>query len=617
MRTRTSFGVWIGVALMSLGGGCQLILGLGGELPLETDGGAGGEGAVSCPNGARDGDETGKDCGGPACPACPDGEGCKVGGDCESKACSAGTCAAPSCADQIKNGDEIDVDCGGTCPKCGPSKACKVDEDCKSGACMNGACVSTCTDMVKGGSETDVDCGGGAASGCPACPNSGACGVGADCESGVCKVGVCVGDHVWSKGFSGVNIGNVALDGVGNAVLVGGLMGTANLGGGPLTDMGGSDVLVARFDAAGNHLWSKRFGDAQAQYASAVVVDGSSNVILSGAFQGTINWGAGVPITSAGGDDLFVTKLNSSGNYQWAKHFGDAKDQSGASVAVDAKDNVLLAGTFNGTMDFGGGQLTSVGNNDMFLAKLSPGTAHIWSKRFGDSGYQSSTGIAADSAGDVIVAGVFDGSIDLGNGALVSAGDSDAFVAKFDGAGNHLWSKRFGDDKYQSAGSIAVDTVGNVVMTGLFFGTINFGGGILPSAGNSDIFIAKFDAAGKHIWSKSFGDSNAQIPGDIAVDSANNILLTGRFNGTINFGANALLSAGGKDLFVAKFDASGKHLWSKRYGDNLDQYSAAVNVYDLENVLLAGGLKGTIDFGGGPLTGTTMSDIFLAKLRLP
>ena len=116
-----------------------------------------------------------------------------------------------------------------------------------------------------------------------------------------------------------------------------------------------------------------------------------------------------------------------------------------------------------------------------------------------------------------------------------------------------LWSKRFGDASSQVGNSVATDASGNVIVTGSFQGTVNFGGDTLTSAGSDDIFVAKFDAAGVHQWSQRFGDATSQVGQSVATDASGNVIVTGSIQGTVNFGSGTLTSAGTTDIFVAKF----------------------------------------------------------------
>ncbi len=139
--------------------------------------------------------------------------------------------------------------------------------------------------------------------------------------------------------------------------------------------------------------------------------------------------------------------------------------------------------------------LTSMGGTDVYLAKLDPNGNYLWSKRFGDSSAQLGGAVSIDSKGQPVIVGTFAGTIDFGGGPLVSSGGpvsgSDIFVAKFDAAGNHLWSRRFGDSSGQTLAGVSFDSTGNALMAGTFNGLIDFGGNPMTNTGGSDIFLAK------------------------------------------------------------------------------------------------------------------------------
>jgi hypothetical protein len=426
----------------------------------------------------------------------------------------------------------------------------------------------------------------------------------------------CTGVLAWARGFGqpGDQYGtSVASDSAGNALVAGYFSGTLDLGGASLVNAGPPDVFLAKLDPSGAPLWAKQFGDTGDQRATGVAVDGAGNVAAVGTFSGTLDFGGGA-LTSAGASDVFVAKLDPSGAHLWSKRFGDAGfSQYGTAVAVDGAGNVVVSGYFFGTVDFGGGALTSAGSDDLFVAKLDPSGNHLWSKSFGGLGSQYARSVAVDKAGNVILAGGFALSVDFGGGALASVGGQDIFVAKLDPSGNHVWSKRYGDAQDQVARGVAVDGAGNVVVTGDFKGAVNFGGNTLTSAGSSDVFIVKLGANGAHTWSKGFGDAQDQIGQSVAVDKDGNALVTGSLAGAADFGGGALTSGGNGDIFVVKLDASGAHQWSKRFGDAAPQVGQGIAADAAGNALVTGYFNGTVDFGAGPLTSAGGADIFLAK----
>jgi hypothetical protein len=424
------------------------------------------------------------------------------------------------------------------------------------------------------------------------------------------------GKHLWSKRFgdgSNQHAKAAAVDASGNVIVAGDFWGTVDFGGGALTDAGDEDIFVAKFGPDGAQLWSKRFGDVDAQYTQSVAIDALGNVIVAGDFWGSVDFGGGA-LTCAGNGDIFVAKFGSDGAQLWSKRFGDGDyPQYAQSVAIDASGNVIVAGYFSGTVDFGGGALTSAGYSDIFVAKFGPDGAHLWSKRFGDEHWQVAHAVTVDASGNVIVTGDFWGSVDFGGGALTNAGVYDIFVAKFGSDGAHLWSKRFGGGSDQKPTAVAVDASGNVIVTGYFYDAVDFGGGALTSAGLKDIFVAKFDPDGAHLWSKRFGDGSDEESTAVAVDALGNAIVTGFFWGVVDFGGGALTCAGPYDIFVAKFGSDGAHLWSKRFGDGNVQHANAVAVDASGSVIVTGDFKGTVDFGGGALTSAGGSDIFVAK----
>jgi hypothetical protein len=425
--------------------------------------------------------------------------------------------------------------------------------------------------------------------------------------------------HHWSNSFGDTltQFGNaVTTDRSRNVLLTGGFEGTVNFGGGALTSAGLQDIHVAKFDPNGGHLWSQSFGDGQGQVGTSIATDYTGNVFITGSFVGTVNFG-GAPLTSAGGDDIFIAKFSPAGTHLWSKSFGEMSAELSTSIIADSLANVWITGVFADSVNFGGGMLSSAGGLDIFVAKFDLTGAHLWSKRFGDPSEEWSSCIDTDGSGNAHITGSFDGSVNFGGGALTSAGNGDIFVAKFDPTGAHLWSNGFGDENYQWGNGVAVDGFGNVFLTGDFDGTVSFGGAALVSADYNDIYLAKLNSLGVHVWSKGFGDSLMQSGMAVAVETSGNSSVTGMFDGTVNFGGGPLTSAG-DDIYVAMFNATGAHVWSKSFGDTLTQYTEAIAVDGTGSAIITGSIEGTVDFGGGPLTSAGGPyDVFVAKFGPP
>jgi hypothetical protein len=424
---------------------------------------------------------------------------------------------------------------------------------------------------------------------------------------------------IWSKRFGDVANNQygmrLAVDALGNVVVAGQFYGTVDFGGGALTDGGNSSIFLAKFDGTGTHLWSKSFGGPYGASVNAVAVDPQGSVTIAGSFRGDVDFGGGALTAAQSADDVFVAKYDSNGNHLWSESFGDAAAiQYATSLAVNAAGDLVVTGQFFGAIDFGGGPLTSVDAYDAFLVKLDSNGAFVWSKSFGGLHGQSGDGVAFDNGGNLVLTGTFDGTVDFGGGPLSSLNDYNIFVAKLDSGGNHIWSQGFGGTGDQAAQFLAFDASDDVLVTGVNWGTVDFGGGPLTTAGNGDIFVVKLDAGGNHLWSTGFGGAANDIGRSVAVDVSGNVLVTGTFMEAVDFGGELLTSAGLEDIFVVKLDAAGNHLWSKRFGD-VDLDSAyAIAADGLGDVLLTGEFRGTVDFGGNPLTSLGGSDIFLTEL---
>ncbi len=422
--------------------------------------------------------------------------------------------------------------------------------------------------------------------------------------------------HAWSNGFGDLQdqSGNfVVVDSLNNAIITGSFEGIIDFGGGNLTSAGTTDVYLAKFDTSGNHQWSKSFGDSSDQNGTGLAIDSLNNIIIVGYFDGTIDLGGG-SLISADPADIFLAKFDSSGNHIWSKKFGDLDSQKGYSIAVDIFDNILITGHFQYMVDFGGSPLTSAGGYDIFLAKFDATGNHQWSHSFGESSSQEGLCVVTDSVGHVYMTGGFDGSVDFGGGVLTSSGGTDIFLATFDASGNHLWSKKFGDSSSQKCRIMAVDSSENIIITGEFVGTVDFGGDPLTSTdGSYDIYLVKFDSMGNCIWSSRYGDWSDEVSYGIYVDSSDSIIITGLFFGPLNFGNNPLMSTGACDVFLAKFDSMGTHVWSNQYGDSDYQGGISLACDNLNNIILLGVFAGSINFGSGPLISAGGSDIFLAK----
>jgi hypothetical protein len=416
-------------------------------------------------------------------------------------------------------------------------------------------------------------------------------------------------DHIWSQlvGGAGNSTGlAVATDEDANVIVGGEFDGAMSVGGDTVTTSPFSrDVYVAKFSGSGDPVWIIQIGGAGDDTLAAIAVDQAGNVAVTGG-------------TSSGA--VFLALLDGAdGSIAWSRSFSGDGPTISAGVAVDEDGNVILAAGFRGSADFGGGSLSSAGSYDLLLASYdSANGAHRWSRRFGGTGDELAEGVAAGPGDVIAVAGNFSATTDLGSGPLPFNGLSDIFVATYSTAnGAAIWSKALGGTGFDVAHAVGLDAQGNALVTGyfgLFGGPVDFGAGSITSNGGADLFLVKYDAAGSHQWSRTFGGIGDDYAYGVAVDSAGNCTVTGSFQLTVDFGGGAQTSAGQIDSFVAHYTATGQHDWSHTYGSLVTDKGLAVATDPSKQILATGFTLWNVNFGGGILINSGNSDAYLVKL---
>ena len=347
------------------------------------------------------------------------------------------------------------------------------------------------------------------------------------------------------------SVQSVAFDPSGDVVLTGYFYATADFGGGPLTSAGGYDLFVAKYSSGGVLRWANRYGSSQgADFAgdesgNSVAVDSNGNIAVAGSFLDTVDFGTG-PVTSRGGKDAFVVKFNSSGVALWSKTFGNSgTDDSATSVRFDAANNLFVGGRFSVDINLGGTNLTAVGSYDLCVAKFSPTGGHLWSKRAGGGGYDTVRGLAVDPAGDLLVTGDYRLVSNFDGVAFTGAGEEDVFLLKYTGSnGTQQWAKSFGSWNTDNGYAVGADSDRNVIIAGRLGAAMDFGGGSVSTPRNGfNIYVAKFNPGGTHLWSKAMGNGREEARG-VAIGAGNYPFIAGRLGLTNNFGSGVFTNYG-------------------------------------------------------------------------
>jgi len=378
-------------------------------------------------------------------------------------------------------------------------------------------------------------------------------------------------------------------------------------------------ILAVQSTSAQTLTWAKQIGaDAQDQGRS-IAVDASGSIYTTGTFSDTVDFDPGIGnyfLTSTGLDDVFISKLDSLGNFMWAGSWGWLNFDLGLSITVDTNGFIYSTGLFQGTADFDPGvgvfNLTASGL-DGFVVKMDASTGSlVWAKQFP---FESSA-IAVDPNGNVITVGRQNGS---------------AFLSKLDASGNPVWTKEFATQSGDcGASSLVLDALGNIYTTGFFIDTVDFDPGLgtynLVGEYYGDAFICKLDAGGNFQWAKQLSGNGNEVGATIALDASGNVYTSGVLNATADFdpgvGTYNLSSAGigNSDGYISKLNSSGDFVWAKQLGGAIGSslFISSIVLGADNNVYSIGNFSQTVDFDPGTgtnnLTSSEPYDVFISKL---
>lgn len=402
------------------------------------------------------------------------------------------------------------------------------------------------------------------------------------------------------------------------------------------TSAGLSDLFFAKYDANGNYLWAKSIGTPDRETVNSISVDKFGNSYITGYFEGNADFDPGIGVATLSpvgpGRDFFFAKYDASGNYIWAKNLGGGNTDIGTSLTLDSIGNLYITGYFSQTLDFdpGPGTATLSGaSQGIFFAKYDTNGNYVWANSLHSTGWNEGQCIKLDKAANLYITGFFSNTIDFDPGSGVSnlnGGSQSIYFAKYTNSGSYVWANKIGVSSYDNSYEIAIDESSNVLITGVFAGTQDFdpsaNTSTLSAVGFGDLFFAKYDNSGNYLWAKSIGTGGWEESYTIATDKNNDIYISGYFANTIDLdpgsGVASHTSSGAPQIFLAKYDDSGNHKWSKSFGASNTDQGEQLTLDNNGNLYLVGEFSETVDFDPGAsvsnLTSNTSSlDVFFAK----
>jgi hypothetical protein len=234
---------------------------------------------------------------------------------------------------------------------------------------------------------------------------------------------------------------------------------------------------------------------------------------------------------------------------QWARAFGGSGNDPIRDIVVGADESVVLTGAFEASIGFGGSSMSSLGGSDAFVAKLGADGQHVWSKRYGSTAFDGGFAVALDGAGNVYVIGTFQGTVDFDGQSLTAGASGDEFLLKLDGAtGARVFAVKLGYPLTDRQ-DLAVSSDGQAIaVAGAFYGTVNLGGSNMISAGSADVAVAKYNATGGHVWSRGFGGTGTDRAFAVTLLANGDVAIAGTFKGPAAFGGAQPLAAVGTNF---------------------------------------------------------------------
>ncbi len=379
----------------------------------------------------------------------------------------------------------------------------------------------------------------------------------------------------WARGGGGTSTdagAGVAFDSDGNVIVAGSYRQTATFGNVTLPRLDDDDqpnILVAKYDPNGILLWARAAGGFYWDEAKAVMVDFNDDIIITGSFGLTADFGRGIKLEAGANHsgNLFIAKYNSAGDILWAKGFGDQGDEWGFGLARDF-DTFYVTGFFENGLNFPNQPLNGFGGRDIFVAKFDNNGNLQWARQAGGSGEDIGSSIAVSDNNNIFVTGHFSGSAQFSPNIIrQSLGGHDVFVAKYDETSNVVWVQSAGGAQNDQGKGIAVfsdfidgEPADISVFTGFFAGEWRIGNvRYLTGIAAQNVFLVQFDDNGQVLWAAPRKGEVAGQGRGVEIDRRDATTLTGWFTGSVNFDGKRMTSSGAEDLFIARYTSDGDH----------------------------------------------------------
>ena len=297
--------------------------------------------------------------------------------------------------------------------------------------------------------------------------------------------------------------------------------------------------------------------------------DNSNNLYITGFFHNYGFSFEGDTLINSGDDDIYLVKYDENGSISWVKSYGNSGRERPTDMAIDINGNIYLVGHFNSnTIQFDSYTLTTNGGDDIFLIKIDPTGNVLWAKNYGTAGYEAAYSVSTDDVGNVYFIGHYnDNPITIDTISLSNQGGYDVVFAKLNPSGDVIWAKNISSSTTEVGRSIIIDSLNNIYITGYYTASsISVDGITLTNNGTSnEMYIAKFNSDGDVLWAKSAGGTDMESGYKVTIGESGNVYVNGMIRSNeVDFGGVVLYNTSGTEKdFIVKYNSTGQALWGK------------------------------------------------------
>jgi Beta-propeller repeat len=470
-------------------------------------------------------------------------------------------------------------DCGGTCGDSLIQNGAGEDCDGNNLGVINcvdhttpqnyhGGTLSCATDCQYNTNNCEY-CGDGTINGTEVCDGSSASCIDLNYFTGTstcstsCTISGCTNFVQWGSTEYEMSKG-VAIDLLGSIYITGNTSG-AFYG----ANQGGNDLFLTKYSWEGILQWNRQWGTSENDYGNGLVIDSANNIYVTGYTFGSLDG------TLIGGRDFFLSKFNSDGTLLWNKQWGTPQLDEAHGLAIDSSDNIYVTGLTGGVLD-----VTNHGSYDMTLTKFNSNGVIQWNRQWGGTASDSGLKIAIDPSGDLLISGKTYGTL-----AIPHLGFNDAVLTKYSSDGTHLWDRQWGTDQSEYGYDIVLDSVGNIYVAGDTYGSLDG-----TNLGSTDLFLTKFNSDGTHLWDKQWGTTGPEYFGGLTIDSNDFLYISGGSEGALGG-----VHEGESDLILTKYSSDGTHLWNKQWGTSESDSGDDIAIDSWDNLFITGFTDGVLD----------------------